>query len=188
MSIRLLALGLLCLGAVGQMACSTDAEAAQESVASDINETKTKKPGEGQFCGGFAGIQCPEKLICVDNPSDDCDPNAGGRDCAGICVDPDKDKGPTCEGDTDPTKSYVLRNPDKCAAIDVQCPEGSTAFFDDCGCGCQPAQSACTYQEPNRRYVSQDATQCETLRFTCDTGEQAFFDACGCGCEPAPAP
>ncbi|MFL5344110.1 MAG: hypothetical protein ACJ8AT_04920 [Hyalangium sp.] len=189
MSIRLLALGLLCLGAAEQMACSTDAEAAQESVAfSDTNATKEKKPGEGQFCGGFANIPCPEGLLCVDDPNDDCDPNAGGRDCGGICAEPDKDKKPKCEDDQDPRLSYVSREPDKCAATDVRCSEGYTAFFNDCGCGCQPAKAACNYQDPNRRYVSQDPTQCATLRFMCNTGEQAFFDACGCGCEPAPAP
>src|SRR2546423_832122 len=38
------------------------------------------------FCGGFAGIQCPDGSACVDDPSDGCDPNAGGADCGGMCV------------------------------------------------------------------------------------------------------
>ena len=37
-------------------------------------------------CGGFAGLLCPEGLICVDDPSDDCDPARGGADCIGVCV------------------------------------------------------------------------------------------------------
>ncbi len=37
------------------------------------------------FCGGFAGILCPNGLSCVDLP-DSCDPNSGGADCPGICV------------------------------------------------------------------------------------------------------
>ncbi|KUI56984.1 hypothetical protein VP1G_04267 [Cytospora mali] len=38
-------------------------------------------------CGGFAGFQCTnEDDYCVDDPRDDCDPNAGGADCIGICV------------------------------------------------------------------------------------------------------
>ena len=36
-------------------------------------------------CGGFAGIQCPEGMICVDDPTDNCDPNRGGADCIGVC-------------------------------------------------------------------------------------------------------
>jgi hypothetical protein len=37
-------------------------------------------------CGGFAGLVCPDKLVCVDDPSDDCNPDKGGADCMGICV------------------------------------------------------------------------------------------------------
>ncbi len=131
MSIRVLALGLLCLGAVGQVACSTDAEGAQEGAGDG-------KPKGGQFCGGFAAIRCPEGLTCVDDPHDDCDPNAGGRDCGGICVEPDTDKRPKCDYE-DPKRSYISGELDECTAIDFQCPEGSTAFFNDCGCGCEAA-------------------------------------------------
>jgi hypothetical protein len=41
----------------------------------------------GTFCGGIAGIQCPDGQVCIDDPSDSCDPNHGGADCGGICVD-----------------------------------------------------------------------------------------------------
>lgn len=37
------------------------------------------------FCGGIAGFPCPGMGRCVDNPSDDCDPNNGGADCGGFC-------------------------------------------------------------------------------------------------------
>jgi len=36
-------------------------------------------------CGGLAGIACPGFGRCVDDPTDGCDPNAGGADCGGIC-------------------------------------------------------------------------------------------------------
>ncbi|MFN3198282.1 MAG: hypothetical protein ACE366_07660 [Bradymonadia bacterium] len=42
-----------------------------------------------QMCGGFAGFECPEGLICVDDPNDECDPAQGGADCIGICVEDD---------------------------------------------------------------------------------------------------
>src|SRR5688572_5121031 len=38
-----------------------------------------------RICGGFAGLSCPSGQTCVDDPSDSCDPNAGGADCSGIC-------------------------------------------------------------------------------------------------------
>jgi hypothetical protein len=37
------------------------------------------------FCGGFAGIECNGAAQCVDDPSDDCDPQNGGADCGGVC-------------------------------------------------------------------------------------------------------
>lgn len=44
-----------------------------------------KPDSDGPTCGGFAGIACPGSGVCVDDPSDDCDPDAGGADCSGIC-------------------------------------------------------------------------------------------------------
>lgn len=42
-----------------------------------------------QICGGFAGIQCSEPgAQCIDDPSDDCDPQSGGADCGGLCLPP----------------------------------------------------------------------------------------------------
>ena len=38
-------------------------------------------------CGGFAGIPCPDGQTCVDFPLDECDPDNGGADCAGVCID-----------------------------------------------------------------------------------------------------
>lgn len=54
-----------------------------EASSSKARELPT---GEGQFCGGFAAMQCPEGFICIDNPGDDCDPENGGADCGGICT------------------------------------------------------------------------------------------------------
>lgn len=39
----------------------------------------------GLTCGGFAGLPCPGHGACMDDPSDDCDPAAGGADCGGVC-------------------------------------------------------------------------------------------------------
>jgi hypothetical protein len=39
------------------------------------------------FCGGIAAFPCPDNQVCVDNPNDSCDPQNGGADCGGICVD-----------------------------------------------------------------------------------------------------
>lgn len=39
-----------------------------------------------QMCGGIAAIRCPANQVCVDDPSDKCDPSKSGADCSGICV------------------------------------------------------------------------------------------------------
>jgi hypothetical protein len=44
-------------------------------------------PDSGGFCGGIAGIACPSGQVCVDDPNDSCDPQHGGADCGGVCVD-----------------------------------------------------------------------------------------------------
>ena len=47
--------------------------------------TTARAETEGQFCGGFGGIQCPDGFVCVDDPDDGCDPANGGADCGGVC-------------------------------------------------------------------------------------------------------
>jgi hypothetical protein len=37
-------------------------------------------------CGGFAGFTCAGLGRCADDEADDCDPDRGGADCAGICI------------------------------------------------------------------------------------------------------
>ena len=40
-------------------------------------------------CAGLAGLKCPSpRQICIDDPSDGCDPKLGHTDCVGICVGP----------------------------------------------------------------------------------------------------
>jgi hypothetical protein len=45
--------------------------------------------GTPQHCGGLPGLQCASGYVCVDDPTDNCDPAHGGADCIGICqLDP----------------------------------------------------------------------------------------------------
>jgi hypothetical protein len=128
MFIRLISCGALVLGAaLLGTGCSPTAEAQQTAALEE------GKKADGQFCGGFAAIQCPEGYTCVDDPKDDCDPAQGGADCGGICQQ--EPKKPACD---DPDRTYVSRDPDQCAAIRFFCDPGKVPFFDDCGCGCEP--------------------------------------------------
>lgn len=59
-----------------------------QKVETRVEYPTRQSPDYGkQFCGGIAVIPCPAGKQCVDDPSDDCDPQKGGADCGGICVD-----------------------------------------------------------------------------------------------------
>jgi len=188
MSIRMLVLGAVVLGAAGQWACTAQADAAQFTTAESEAERGPPSPSEeeGQACGGFGGFQCPEGQFCVDNPNDACDPTQGGADCIGICTTTNTEgKKPKCEHG--PGVSYVSRDPEQCLAILFVCPEGSTQFFNDCGCGCRPQEeTTCDYTDHRRRYVATSPEQCATIRFVCEPGTEYFSDSCGCGCQMVP--
>src|SRR6187402_828290 len=91
---------------------------------------------EPAFCGGIAGIPCPQGELCIDDPSDDCDPENGGADCGGICV-------------SEPTPAF-------CGGIaGIACPKGQQCIDDpsddcdpknggaDCGGICEPTPAFC---------------------------------------------
>lgn len=71
------------------------------------------EPVEDTFCGGFAGIACPGAGMCVDDPSDDCDPENGGADCGGLC---------------------------ECNAAAISCPAGYELNDDPAICDCLPIE------------------------------------------------
>ncbi len=89
-------------------------------------------PAASSSCGGLTGAECPEGLTCVDDPSDSCDPDQGGADCAGLCQQ---------------------SQPSMCGGIaGIACPEGSSCVDDpndscdperggaDCAGQCQPGE------------------------------------------------
>jgi hypothetical protein len=98
--------------------------------------TKPPPPDDGvgvaAFCGGIGALRCTAGLDCVDDPRDSCDPERGGADCGGICVQPGQ---AACEAFS---RRYINRDPDMCARIRFACEQGHAPFHDACGCGCQP--------------------------------------------------
>ena len=122
-------------------------------------------PPNPGFCGGIAGFPCPAGQECVDDPSDDCDPNNGGADCAGIC------KAPFCGGiagfpcpeglqciddpsdDCDPNKGGA-----DCGGICVP-PKGDPCGKTVCGPGTTCCNASCGICTPPGRVCIQIACQ-----------------------------
>jgi hypothetical protein len=106
------------------------------------------KDADKQFCGGFAGFDCPGGGTCVDDPSDDCDPMNGGADCGGMCL---CDKAASCV-----KGKHWNGLPSVCACVDDSagtggscgsktCPQGESCCNASCGI-CAPPGGACTQQ------------------------------------------
>ena len=120
---------------------------------------KQRRQGMSRFCGGIAGIPCPDGFTCVDDPDDDCDPKQGGADCGGVCV---RDRKP----------------PRACGGIaGLPCPNGFTCV-DDPNDDCDPDQGGadcigiCVRTAPN---------PCATVR--CRKGTHCCPE-CGRVCVP----
>lgn len=116
----------------------------------------------GQFCGGIAGLPCPDGFTCVLEGSY---PDAGGSCQPVSCTYAGKQYAPgdsfpatdgcntcTCTDDghiacteiycqCDPEKEwwrdYKFTDPDTCAVVKYQCQPKTLPFSNDCGCGCQ---------------------------------------------------
>lgn len=75
-------------------------------------------------CGGPGAIPCPGGMRCIDNPTDNCDPEKDGINCPGLCaagVSVSKAK-QSCGGTTS-----------------ITCPAGM-ACVDDTADNCDPAK------------------------------------------------
>jgi hypothetical protein len=131
MSIRLPAVSVLALASALLGVAGTARAQTSDPPASPVPQHLTRS------CAGFAGFSCPKGQLCLDDPSDECDPSQGGADCIGLCVKKsDCQRPPACDYNN-PRRRYVAKSPEKCATIRFFCQPGFQAFFDDCGCGCE---------------------------------------------------
>jgi hypothetical protein len=98
---------------------------------------------------GSEPVNCfvdPCRVSSCDVPGAECRSNyCGGCNAEWV----DESGASVCEQDAacdydDTARRYVARSPTACMAVRFACAAGESAFFDDCGCGCEPAvQTAC---------------------------------------------
>lgn len=52
---------------------------------------------------------------------------------------------PSCDPDVEYGREYVGESPSECAVIRFTCPENTSYFANDCGCGCEQADTCPEY-------------------------------------------
>lgn len=137
----------------------------------------------GMRCGGIVGAQCPGGYVCVDDPSDSCDPNAGGADCGGVCVR-SSDHNPCaamlCETGTECCSvcgGVCVPAGTDCAAVDCA-PTGETCGPNVCGAGeycCNPSCGICA---PVGGGCTERACGEPCGEATCGAGEYCCNESC----------
>lgn len=90
---------------------------------------------EQALCDGIPVCEADESEVsaCPDGWS--CTPRAR---CGSVitCVKDD-----ICDPLVRPFRDYIGSSPDECQGIDYSCPEHTTSFEDECGCGCEQPTS-----------------------------------------------
>jgi len=124
------------------------------------------------ICGGIAGLACPGMGQCADDPSDSCDPSAGGADCSGICSCVETVACTnTSHFDSSPSICACVANtPTQCPPVcEIYCEHGNVPDANGCPtCTCNPPpSSAC-------------ATVLCAANAHCDRGK-CVVDAVTCG-------
>lgn len=106
------------------------------------------------ICAGFAGLKCPGLGRCGDDPSDDCDPEKGGADCAGICI---------CD-------------------VKAKCHEGQTWNADPDACRCEDAAPA--EGDAGTEDVAEEAVRCGGFAAIACPGASTCEDDPDDDCDP----
>jgi len=111
-------------------------------------------------CGGFVGVPCPGAGECVDDPSDDCDPQNGGADCTGLCEC--NVEGLCIEGERWDSSPNVC---------------GCVADYDPCIAALCPTGTRCVNQEGQAQCIPLEPEPCGDT--TCDAGMVCCNASCG---------
>ncbi|KAJ9451570.1 hypothetical protein DIPPA_24865 [Diplonema papillatum] len=128
-------------------------------------------------CGGFLGKSCDSKShVCIDDPSDDCDPLNGGADCIGCCVIDQClavkcDAGLTCQlnsmGQAECVKDHI-EDKDETSALAAVCKD-KAACGGILGESCDSRSHVC---------IDDPSDDCNPLKGGADCSGCCVFDQC----------
>jgi hypothetical protein len=152
--------------------CTEDPCAAVRCAAGTICEVQPDGTAacvpNGTFCGGIAGFPCAGSAECVDDPTDECDPNMGGADCGGLCV---------CTVIGVCEDGFVWdESPDVCGCV----PEDGDVH--PCAAVLCPVGTTCELENGEPVCVAADNQQCGNT--TCEAGQVCCNWSCGTCTEP----
>jgi hypothetical protein len=129
-------------------------------------------------CGGITGDGCPGAGECVDDESDDCDPENGGADCGGLCACSGAAVlcGPNTFFDDDPNVCACVPHDggggEACGA--TTCEDGMVCCNASCGICTEPGgfctQQACEPIDPPGALCDlscEPGFHCELVEVTC---------------------
>ena len=155
------------------------------------------------ICAGICLDQCacpPDKPIfnglkCID--FEECPPTCvdddplDGQCCGDKLCNGDEDiwgcpedcflTDEACDYDFDPNKWYVASSPEACMVVDFACPDNSTYFDNECGCGCELIICE-TDSDANKWYAGSSPEECMVIDYACPENTEYFDNECGCGC------
>ena len=153
-------------------------------------------PPSGPSCGGIAGIPCAGAATCVDDPSDDCDPENGGADCGGVCVcnalglcidgQVWNDSPEVCGCEPDGSGGSGGSGGDGEPCGNVTCPAGQECCNESCGI-CVPPGGSCTEQFCGDPDPNPEPTGVPCGPTTCAAGQECCNESCGICVSPGGA-
>ena len=75
------------------------------------------------------------------------------------------DKACKCDPSAESYRDYAATDPEKCMLIDYGCPDHTTMFTNECGCGCEQSEECPSYYKcmPD----GSDMAECTSLPKTC---------------------
>lgn len=117
--------------------------------------------------------------------SDGCNTCTCGPDGSVACTE----KACICDYDA-PGRKWVAQSPERCATVRFACEEGMRPFFNDCGCGCEPAVEECRVGGCSGQLCvgpgEPDVSTCEWLpQYACYQGASCELQPDGrCGWTP----
>lgn len=179
-------LSFLILGSVGCLISACDPSPPQGCSEGGVGGGPACPPK--QFCGGIAAIACPGAGTCVDDPSDNCNPDKGGADCGGVCEcnaqalcteGYEFDDSPAVCGCvpivTDPCAAVRCRGGYHCEAV-----EGKASCVPDvnpCAAVLCEAGSNCVVQNGQAQCVPATTVTCGSVM--CAAGQVCCNSSCG---------